>query len=342
MNEKHKVIVLLILSLLLISAGLGCFGQDEKNRDNEKDDKVELKLIMPDKTEKSFTTDDLQNFNPIERNVSYQNKMGNYNDICNYKAVLMKDLLSSVSVNFNPGDTIRITAEDGYSQKYCYYNVYPPSSWYQFQGDFGIAYELNGETIPSWKDGPMPVFLPEDNKYSQEDCNATSALGQGYFKNPSAGARFVRNTVKIEVISNNVEEWGVDLSGVLTETIKKTDFEMMEYYYKASFINESNASFTGVPLWHLLGRVDDLGPIRGENAFNMTMSATDYKVKIIAGDDYSITLTSTELAKNNKILLTNQLDGSELPDDKKPLWLVGEGLKTSQMVFNVVKIEIQS
>lgn len=342
MKKDGKRIALIIIGILLLSIGLGCVGQDDEKKENGEDSKSLFKLILPDKTEKSFTLKDSENLKSMERNVSYQNRMGDYVGSGNYKAILIKDILtaSSSSTIMKPGDTLKIFAKDGYSQEFCFYNVYPPDSWFQFQGDFGIAFTFDGETNPDWSDGPMSVFLPEDNEYSLDDCNATSAPGQGYFISQSAGARYIRNVAKIEIISNNIADWELQLSGKITETFTKTDFEIYEQYYISKYENSTGSEWTGVPLWRIIGRIDDIGPIRGEDAFNETLSTNGYDVKIVAGDDYSVSIPSSLIAKNDKIILSNNQDGKDLPNEKQPLWLLGEGLETSQMVFNVVEIEI--
>jgi len=330
--------------LLLLSSFLGCLesGEDEKDDDDkDKKDDIILTVILPDKTQKEFTLTDLENLTTVEGKVMYQNKFGNYGDEVTYKAILIKDILTATSTSsiMKPGDKLSISAFDGYTQDFCYYNVYPPDHWYRYQGAFGLAISADGESVPDWTDGPMSVMLPKDGKYSQDDSNATSAPGQGYFKNPSGGARFIRNSAKIEVISNNVDEWSLELSGELTEQFTKTDYEILEGYYPSSFTNDTGATWTGVPLWRVLGRIDDNTP-RGEFAFNETLSASGYDVLLTAGDDYSKNITSSLISKNDKMILASTLNSAELPEKNRPVWVVGEGLKTNQMVFNVVKIEI--
>jgi hypothetical protein len=342
MKKETKIFCSMLICIFLISISLGCISQDENGEDEEENGEKDeiLKVISSTKEEISFTLEELEKLTSVERQVSYQNKFGNYNDESTYKAVLVKDLISTAGFEFKPGDTLKISASDGYSQEFCYYNVYPPDHWFKYQGVFGIAYKINGQAVPDWTDGPMSVMLPDDNKYSQDDCNATSAPGQGHFRNPSGGARFIRNTAKIEIISNNVEEWEVELSGTLSEEFSKTDYEILEGYYQASYTNNTGATWIGVPLWRIIGRIDD-GTPRGEAAFNESKSNSGYEVWITAGDDYSKNITSSLISKNDKIILASQMNSAELPEKNRPVWVVGEGLKTSQMVFNVIKIEIK-
>ena len=352
---KYKIFEIVISLMLLCALFLGCVGDDgsdDNGENGEPDKKEKITVILPDKEQKTIFYSDLSKMTSIERNVSFQNKLGNFVDDSRYKAVPIKDILAASSSGtrtrgnpsnsvMKPGDTLKIIANDGWTQEYCYYNVYPPDSWYRFQGDFCLAYAMDGTSAPDWETGPMSVFLPLDCRYSSEDCNATSAPDQGYFKSISAGARFVKNVEKIEVISNSVDEWEIELSGAISETFTKTDFEMLEFYYSSSVVNDTGSVWSGVPLWHIVGRIDDDGPIRGEGVFNETKNKEGYEIKITAGDSYSNTITSSLIAKNDKIILVSKINDLPLSDDKKPVRIFGEGLKKSQMVGNIVKIELE-
>ncbi len=345
MNEKSKKIVLLIICLLLASIGLGCFGQEETEKNKDKDGGTVLTVILADGTEKTFSLTDLEEMEFVERQVEYQNQLGNFVGEGIYKAVLIKDILFSASnsLALKPGDSLKISAKDDYYQEYCYYNIYPTDYWYSFQGDFGIAYSKDGESVGDWSEGPLSVFLPEDNEYTLEDCNATSAVGQGFSVYKSAGARYVKNVVKLEVITNQANEWQVELKGELSEQFSKTDFEILEQYNSAVYTDkETGDIWSGVPLWRILGRVDDSGPIRDEGMFNEVLAAKDYKIEIKAGDGYSKELSSKLLSKNDEIILADKVNGKLISEVKhKPLRVVGSGLTSGQMVGNVVEISLE-
>jgi|GEM_PF-882298 len=146
-----------------------------------------------------FHLNDLLSMDFIEREGSFQNQFGNWRANGVYRGVLAADLIGTVG-GMSEDDTLRIEARDGYSQDFCYRNVYPDPTWHEIQGDFIIAYAFNGEFVPDWADGLRSAFLPEDGQYSNEDCKATSCSGQGWNAYQSAGARFVSDVVTITVI----------------------------------------------------------------------------------------------------------------------------------------------
>jgi hypothetical protein len=90
-----------------------------------------------------------------------------------------------------------------------------------------------------------------------------------------------------------------------------------------------------------VGYVDD-DVQHGEGAFNDKRAEVGYEVSVIAFDSYTQTFASADVARNDNIIVANELNGSELPVDSYPLCLVGPGLTNEQRVSNIVEIELVS
>jgi hypothetical protein len=63
-----------------------------------------------------------------------------------------------------------------------------------------LAVEYNNTSVSEWPDGYRITFFPEDGVYDNEDCSLTSAPGQGWHLYQSAGGRWVRNVIRLEVV----------------------------------------------------------------------------------------------------------------------------------------------
>jgi len=142
-----------------------------------------------------------------------------------------------------------------------------------------------------------------------------------------------------------VAAWSLKLTGVSTEIITQEEFEKgadpschgAECNIK---VKEGVAYvYSGIPLWVLCGRVDDEVE-HGEGAFNDELASKGYNITVIGVDGYSITLSSETIARNNGIILANEVDGQSLSQKEAPLKLVGIELKSQQMVRNVVEIRL--
>jgi len=101
--------------------------------------------------------------------------------------------------------------------------------------------------------------------------------------------------------------------------------------------------YTGIPLWRLLGWVDDRIP-HGSNGFNDAAAIAGYKVIVKAGDGYAKEFTSQQIGKNDNFIVANTLNGTSLPTDGShppyPLRLVGSSATGGNSVGNVVEIQL--
>ena len=142
---------------------------------------------------------DLESLATIQRWGQFENLYGNIRGYGSYHGVLISDLLDLVG-GMSTNQILVAEAYDGYEQTYGYANVYPNSSWYDLQGDFILAFQYNNTLPPEWTEGPRLAFLPLDETYSNLDCEATSYPNQGYHLYPSAGARWVRTVIRLQLI----------------------------------------------------------------------------------------------------------------------------------------------
>lgn len=158
-------------------------------------------VIRVNEEDITLSLDDLAALTQISGFSSFENQYGNLRGMGEYVGVLLRDLIE-LAGGITETQNIRIIASDGFEQHFCYYNIYPNSSWYEYQGDMILAFQYNATAVPDWSDGMRIAMLPTDGVYSGDDCAATSAPEQGWNVYPSAGARWVRYVSIIEVIDS--------------------------------------------------------------------------------------------------------------------------------------------
>lgn len=147
-----------------------------------------------------FTAGELDELAVLEQELEFQNRLENYGGKGVYRGVPVSVLLEQVG-GMEPGDTLIVYALDGYAQAYAYENVHPEScGWQERQGTMALAVSFNDKTLPEWSEGYRIAFFPEDGVYDNEDCAFTSVEGQGWTIYESAGARWVKTVVRLEVI----------------------------------------------------------------------------------------------------------------------------------------------
>jgi DMSO/TMAO reductase YedYZ molybdopterin-dependent catalytic subunit len=218
---------------------------------------------------------------------------------------------------------VQIIAGDGYT-------VELNSSIVKLNENILLANEMDGSALPEpyW-----PLRLVGDDLTQKE---------------------MIRNVVEVKLVFGEVNEtetqtevdlpeFELTLKGYLTEVMNKdtwltaTTCEDMDHIY--SWTDKEGDEWTGIPVWLLVGRVDD-DNTHGPEAFDRDLAQSGYQVSFVASDGYHKELDSKLISENNQILVAYLANGEPLPEDNSPLRVVGEGLKSSEMVSKLVQIEI--
>ena len=142
-------------------------------------------------------------------------------------------------------------------------------------------------------------------------------------------------------------EWDLDLAGATTKRVTKADFEEgIDCGHYANWTDSETGEFwEGMPLWYLVGMVDDDESV-GHWTFNDDLAAQGYTINIIASDGWSTSLDSSDIARNDGYIVANELNGSALPEKTsagKPCWplhLKGPEVSGGQQVGSIATIEL--
>jgi hypothetical protein len=135
-------------------------------------------------------------------------------------------------------------------------------------------------------------------------------------------------------------DWPLQLVGAITVDMTQAEFESLASSYPVGWDDNATGNlWDGVALWRLIALVDD----GDDTTFSDAMASAGYSVKVIGADDYSYTFPSQEVARNDSLILANELDGAPLPAEKYPLKLVSPDFEVGgPSVSQVVRIELQS
>ena len=239
----------------------------------------------------------------------------------NYTGVNITYLADLVG-GITPLESVKMTASDGYSMTYTYEQVLGEIATYE--GTTGpmtmvLAYEEDGSPISGGYGGPLRIAF----------TGPDSPITDGHF--------WVKYITTIEILGS-VEEWNLTLTGAITDIPDRSTFESCVGCHRASWTDDNSQEWSGIPIWLLVGVVDDAHNETAKHYFNDTVADMGYNVTVIAGDGYSKKFNSTTVARNSEFILANEIDGAVLSEGNWPLKLVGPTLKKSEMVGNVVEI----
>jgi DMSO/TMAO reductase YedYZ molybdopterin-dependent catalytic subunit len=249
-----------------------------------------------------------------------------------FKGVALKDLVASLGVTLDQSMGVTLTAEDGYSMTFSYdqaingaFTAYDPATGNEMTTHDPliaiIAYEHNGQPLNSTEEGTLRLVVVSAKNDQVVD-----------------GHWSVKWVNKIEVKPVG-QTWTLDLSGAISSPITRDSFQSCgsPSCHGTSWQDENGQNWVGVPLWLLVGEVDD-NDSHSDNAYNQALADAGYTVDIVGSNGNTITLNSQTIKENNAILVAFMVNDGELPGQYYPLRLVGSGLDKSQMVGLISKI----
>jgi hypothetical protein len=264
------------------------------------------------------------------------------------KGTDLKDLCNLVGGAAH-GDTVQVKAADGYNDVFDAENIYSPVAR---QGPIVICWWNNGLYTGAWTDGMLLAFFPTVGRASDgllifghqdmQDCLPEANWHwyyDGAIQYPSTNGMYLKWVSQVNIYSGGTEGWSIPLQGNRDDTVPQTWFENgIACQHMGGNYTDNSGNWTGMPLWYLLGIVDDTTNIHGSGCFNDNLANAGYNVTVIGAGDNMTTLSSATVAHNSNIIVANKLDGADLPAGQYPLKLVGAGLTSEQMIGNISSI----
>jgi len=249
-----------------------------------------------------------------------------------YRGVSLADLAEAMG-GLAPGNGLNLIAKDGYALTFSEdqllngaFIAYDPATGDELKSPPALtailAYERDGEPIAD-DFGPLRVAIVSDEGNQVTD-----------------GHWSVKWVTTVEV-KDLVQEWALELNGGLSDSVDRASFESCSapQCHGGSWTDDQGQVWSGVPLWLLVGSVDDAVQHEGP-AFNDDLAAAGYTITVTASDGYSTEFESAAVARNPDILVAHLVDGQPLPEKYFPLRLVGSTLAKNQLVGMIRQIAL--
>jgi hypothetical protein len=263
----------------------------------------------------------------FKTSVGYLRGIGNYTGV---SVVYLCDLVGGI----NSTCSLQVTANDGYSMVYTYNQVqgenftcYSPATGDEVQPNqpltMMLAYYLNNANLTS-DEGPLRLAI----------VGSQGLLTDGHF--------WVKGVMKLK-IQPSVTDWTLVLVGPYSDNMTRSSFESglncKTADHVANWTDSNTNVWSGMPLWYLIGWIDDKGDIN-RMEFNDTLAIQGYTVKVSSGNGDCCEFTSLRVLRNSNIIVANMLNGAQLPEPYWPLKLVGSALSEDEMICNIAEIQI--
>jgi hypothetical protein len=332
-NSKIKKIAYLFFSLLMISAlVIGFAGCQEATPTPEPSTGETVLTIAKGDQTVTYTMEALEALPAITGWAGQMSSTGTITGPCEYKGVSLSELLQAVG-GITENNAVRVSAKDGYAMTLSYKQM--------TEGNFTIINSENGkECAPS----AQPVVFVAYEVDGEPIGETVGPLRLGIMtaeQQVTEGHWWVKWTQKIEVIPVEAP-WNLQLEGAITESMDQATFESGSAIgcHGLKWTDDQSRVWEGIPLWYLVGRVDDPTDTHKGDAFSDDLADAGYEVQIISADGYTVSLTSAEVKRNDALIISYKRDGDPLPENQWPLRLVGGTLTKAQMVGQIATIKL--
>ncbi len=328
-----------MLGLCVALWATGC-GSDDADTDGDVDGDSDgeqavagLELIGLDGSTDSLDWDALQELDATEGHGGWLTSVGTIVGPNVWKGVSVADLCDRVG-GLPQGAGVKITASDDYAMTLSSDQLlngalptFDPESGdsLDYAGELTaiIAYEREGGAIGDDDGGPLRLAFVS----SEAD-----QLTDGHW--------WIKMVAKIEILEMG-SDWTLDLEGARDETMDRATFESGAAMGCHGYTwTDSHANvWSGIPLWLLVGRVDD-DNVHDEEAYNRDLAAQGYSVRVV-GDGAEVAFESGRLTENDDILLAYLINDVPLEGDEAPLKLVGADLDADEMLGGITRVVLE-
>jgi hypothetical protein len=325
----------LILACLVIGFGLvlivGCQSAQLTAEPTEQPSAA-LELVGPDET-RALTLAELKEFPPVEGWGGIKSSTGEITVPTQFKGVSLAELCLQVG-ELSQDMGVRVVAKDGYAMTFSNEQI--------TQGDF-IAYDpATGDEVSL--DEPLKAVLAYemDGKPIPDNYGPFRIAVLTAKNNQVVDGHWSVKWVDQIVLKSLGQNWTLQLEGNLVEAVDRGTFEscFAEGCHPSSWTDDHAQRWAGVPLWLLLGYVDDEEK-HGDYAYQEDLAKQGYVVEVAAADGYSVTFDSQRLNRNDNILVAAQMNENPLDEEYFPLRLVGSELEKKEMVGQIAKIQLR-
>jgi DMSO/TMAO reductase YedYZ molybdopterin-dependent catalytic subunit len=294
---------------------------------------------------KTFTMAELQALPAYSGWSGYVNSAGTVTPPRPVKGVKATDILATVG-GIPEFQSVDVTASDDYGMTMTYdeivngnITVYDATTKEEEDPEAPVSvvllYEENGAAIgpPPEGDGPLRLAVCQPTNVNQ--------IADGHL--------FVKWVDRIG-LRNAVVPWEVKMYGLKNKAGKRQTYTLDRQSYDSCATPGCHGSawtdpatkktWTGVPLFLCIGKVDGGKGHGGYGAYNEALALKGYRIKITSATGASAIIGSRTIRNQDKIILANKLMGSELTSDYYPLRLVGPRIGSKDFVGKIVKIQL--
>jgi hypothetical protein len=333
---QNRIIISAIFAglMVILAIALGWFAIEllsDQDNDNGPEKSGSSIIMKANSSEELVYLEDLEKLPKVSGSGSMWHTQVRIVGPLNYTGVALKDLLASY-FTLNEDYNLLVRAKDNYTQTLTKSQVEGQVMLYDENENpigFGnvtpiLAYEQDSEPLGDYE-GPFRLaFIGPNNPVTQ-------------------GHLWVKYVVELE-IQYGSESWQLDLFGVINHTLTRTAIESATSCTKHQIIYETevsgeNQTYQGLPLWILVAACDgdDPGPGTSHFYFNESLAAEGYTVRLIGSNGF-VDFSSSDITRNDDIILAVWCDGQPLEGSDFPLKVLGADVPPEKILGGITQL----
>jgi hypothetical protein len=315
LKNKYRTFIAAFLAITLLASILvGCSSQSTTTSPVETSPTSAgeaVLTVMKDTQTSTYTMTALKALPSITGWAGQMSSTGTISGPFQYKGVALSELLKAVG-GITENNAVRVSAKDGYAMTLSYKQI--------TEGNFTIIDSSTGKEVSATNVPIVFLAYEEDAKPIDENIGPLRLGIMTSNTQVTEGHWWVKWAQKIEVIAVQ-KPWTLKLDGAIVENMDQATFESGAAIgcHGMKYTDANGNVWEGIPLWYLIGRVDDATDMHKGDAFSDVVADQGYEVQLIASDGYTVTLTSADTKRNDGMIVAYKMDGKPLADKNWPL-----------------------
>jgi len=334
LKSKYLAFITIFLSIVLFASALiGCSSQSTNTTTSPVTTGDAVLTIVKGTQTSTYTMSSLKALPVTSGWAGQMSSTGTITGPYQYKGVALTEILKAVG-GITETDAVRVSAKDGYAMTLSYNQVMHGSG-------FPILDSTTGKEVAAANTPVVFLAFEQDGKPIDDTVGPIRLGVMTSNTQVTDGHWWVKWAQKIEVVPT-VQPWTISLEGAITEKMDQATFESGAAIgcHGVKYTDADGHVYEGIPLYYLIGRVDDAVDTHKGDAFSDALADSGYEVHLVAADGYEVTLTSAETKRNEGMIVAYKMDGKSLVDKNWPLRLVGSNVTKQKQIGGIAKMKL--
>ncbi len=350
-NKKILAAIIIIIVVVASASAAALYVTSQKSKtSNPTLPTMTLTLTGASGQQKVLTQTDIAAMKAYTSKGGFETSGGLISETGTYTGVQVTAFLDLVG-GITSGQTLEVTASDGYSMTFTYNQVANGQDFTTFDPTTGsqtsstqalqmvLAYYVNGTLFASGE-GPLRLaILGSQGLLTQGRCWVKMVTGLQVVSSsststptPTPTASPTASVSPVTTVAPTATPWSITVNGTTAVTMSESTFDGLVLHNSVSYA-DSTTTWTGMPLLQFVTWAENNGVI------SSSALTSGYVVEVIGQGGYTRAFNDSRIIAND-LIVADVANNAVLTGSYAPLTLEGSGLTSSEKVAGITQIRI--